>query len=126
MTSYTVTFGTAFAPFGTFQEDQMRGGLGDGYFYTTVDSTERVRLWNVSNPSTPTHSLLNSTNPIYRAAHNNLGKCWTLRTNGAPTRYLAEVTQSGGTLTLTNYGTLSSTGSSLFVSSDEPVEDSVP
>ena len=124
MTTYTITLDGTFAPAGTVSEDNLRGGLGGGYFYTTADSIQKIRLWNVSDLTAPKDTIdvgSSSSNIIFRAAQNNAGNCYVTRTITAGSSYrLASVTNSGDTLAVTTIGTVAvSSGQGLFVGADD-------
>lgn len=123
MTDYRINLIGAFAPYGSFAEDALRGGLGDGYFYTTVTSTDQeIRLWQTADLTGPvdTTYVTGPSNTIYRAAHNNAGDCFVTRRITAGVSYsLAEVSNAGATLSVSSVGTVYvGTNQSLFVGAD--------
>jgi hypothetical protein len=100
------------------------GGFGDGYFLTIKPGLQIIELWQVDSPSTALDSFDGgATNFFEGFARNSVGDVYARRNSSTSTdTVLARITQSSGTLTVTDIGTWTadtSTSGTLHLSADD-------
>lgn len=100
------------------------GGFGGGYFLTLKPGLQIIELWQVDDPTTLLDDFDGgATNYFQNFARNNAGDVYAYRnTATSSNKTLARITQSGGTLTVTDVGTWTastSTSGIMYLSADD-------
>ncbi len=89
---------------GTANSEQVHAGLPGGYFVTDAAAADRLALYLGSAPGTRLGTVITETNSL-RFAQNTAGAVYMTAFSTASTTYLAQISNSGSTLTVGTVGT---------------------